>query len=508
MKTPLTPLEPLCRAFALHPSRLAVRDRGREVTYAELGEQSARLAALLRERGLELGGHAVLISPNTLYAVTAFHAVPLAGGVIVPLNPAFDDESLNFLVAHADPQVVLVDARLLSRVQSTLEGLGVPVVVIGDDAQLEARLQAHPPLPWQVPHTLNEDQAISINYTSGTTSDPKGVMISHRAAFLNLTNLLYHLDLRPGAQVLHTVPLAHSNGWGMAWAVTAAGGTHHTLPDPAGLRPVLESGIVTHLCASPAWLSPLLEGGAALRLPHPVKLVVAGVRPHSPLIATLQAQGFEVMHGYGLTESSALVTLNPAGGPDAPEPLSWQGHPMTFAGEVRVVSEDGQDVPHDGQTPGEVVIRSNQVMKGYYKNPRATRRAIKDGWLHTGDLAVRRPGGSLDILDREGDLLNLGGQPYSSAQIEAVLYRHPSVREAVVVATRASQGHDLPCAFVTLQPGAQVQPGEILSFCSPHLPPYALPSQLRFVDDLPKTASGKVLKHVLRKQVRQQRNRT
>lgn len=408
----------------------------------------------------------------------------------------------------------------------------MPAIPIGSGAGLREREAGLTPLPLSVPEKLNERQPISINYTSGTTSDPKGVMTSHRAALLSLGNLLYHLDLRPGCQVLHTVPLAHSNGWGMAWAVTAAGGTHITLPVASDLRPVLESGGVTHLCASPAWLEPLLSGGAALRLPRPVRLVVAGDRPHAPLLTTLQAQGFEVMQGYGLTETAALLTLTPALGTAPPgEPLgglapvhpqdqpgqpgqlsssgqlSQQGHPLTFAGQVQVVGEDGRPVPADGQTPGEVVIRSNQVMTGYYKNPRATRRAVKDGWLHTGDLAVVHPGGSLDILDREGDLLSLAGQPYSSTQIEAVLYRHPSVREAVVVATRDPQGHDRPCGFVTLHPGAQVTAGEILGFCAPLLPPFALPAQLRFVDELPKTASGKVLKHVLRKQLQGRRGK-
>lgn len=499
LKTPLTPLEPMLRGLALHAARPAVQEGRQVLSYADLAGRSAQFATLLLGLGLRPGGHVVLISPNTSDALLTFHAVPLAGGVIVPLNPAFGDEALRFLLAHADPQVVLVDRAHLRRVQATLDDLRLPVVVTGAGADLAARLRLLEPHPLEVPAGLDEDSAISVNYTSGTTSDPKGVMLTHRGTLLNLSSLLYHLDLRPGCRYLHATPLAHGNGWGMAWAVTAAGGVHHMLPDAGGLRAALLGGGVTHVCASPAWLAPLL-GGAALRLPRPVKLLVAGVRPHSPLLSTLQDQGFEVLHSYGLTETSALLTLN---GPERAEgePLTRQGHAMTFSGQLQVVLEDGSPVPHDGQTPGEVVIRSNQVMKGYYKNPRATRRAIKDGWLHTGDLAVVQPGGSLDILDREGDLLNLAGQPYSSAQIEAVLYRHPSVREAVVVAA-PGEGGDSPCAFVTLHPGAGVEPREILSFCAPHLPPFALPGQLLLVPDLPKTASGKVLRHVLRQQAR------
>lgn len=493
----------MIRGLLLHAARPAVREGRHTLSYAELAGRAGQLATLLLGLGLESGGHAVLISPNTTDALLAFHAVPLAGGVIVPLNPAFGDEALGFLLAHADPQVVLVDRAHLERVQGAISALGVPTVVIGAGADLAARTWLLEPQPLAVPDTLDEDRPISVNYTSGTTSDPKGVMLTHRGTLLNLSSLLYHLDLRPGCGYLHATPLAHGNGWGMAWAVTAAGGLHHMLPDMAGLRAALLGGEITHVCASPAWLAPLLGGGAALRLPRPVKLLVAGVRPHAPLLAALQDQGFEVLHSYGLTETSALLTLNGPDGDGAatPEPLTRQGHAMTFAGQVQVVLEDGSPVPRDGQTPGEVVIRSNQVMKGYYKNPRATRRAIKDGWLHTGDLAVVHPGGSLDILDREGDLLNLAGQPYSSAQIEAVLYRHPSVREAVVVAT-PGEGSDRPCAFVTLQPGAGIEPREILSFCAPHLPPFALPERLLLVPELPKTASGKVLKHVLRQQAR------
>lgn len=512
LKTPLTPLEPVLRALQVHSQRTAIVEGRAQLTYAQLTDRTARLVTLLQDHGLSPGGHALLIAPNSLEALLAFHAVPLAGGIIVPLNPGFPLESLHFLAGHADPQVALVDAAHLGSMQDCLAELGIPVIPIGEGQNLSERLERVPPAPLELPAPLDEDQPISINYTSGTTSDPKGVMLTHRNAFINLSNLLYHLNLRPGHAFLHALTLSHSNGWGAAWAVTAAGATHLTLPDPGDLRPAITAQKVTHLCASPAIITPLVDSAAPLHLSSPVKLLLAGTRPHAGLLGSLQEQGFEVLHGYGLTETSAVMTvtdLNELPGAQ-PHTLTRQGHPMIYGGQVRVVLESGEGVPNDGLTPGEIIIRSNQIMKGYYKNPRATRKVIRDGWLHTGDLAVRHPDGRIDILDREGDLLNLGGHPFSSTQIEAVLYRHPSVREAVVIATKtrssqstAGQASDTPTAFITLHPGAQVLGREILSFCAPHLPAYALPSRIQLVQELPKTASGKVLKHVLREQVKE-----
>ncbi|WP_291429693.1 AMP-binding protein [Deinococcus sp.] len=508
MKIPFSPLEGALRAIRIYPDHCAVTDGDLSLTYREFGEQVSRLGELLRERGLQAGGHVLLIAPNRLDTLLAFHAVPLAGGVLVPLNPAFDDHALNTLSRHCDPQLALVDAAHVGRVQATLDALGVPVIPICTGEALNAQWQHLAPQPllaW--PPGLDENAPISINYTGGTTADPKGVMLTHRNAFVNNVNMLYHLNLHPGSTYLHAIPLAHANGWGCAWAVTAAGGTHVMLR--GDLRLAIQGGI-THLCASPSLVGPLADAAAASPLPRPVRLMLAGTSPQPGLISALQAQGFEVLHGYGLVETAAILTITDLYeektlGPDA-RIVARQGHPMLYGGEIAVLGEGDLPVPHDGHTPGEIVIRSNAVMKGYYKNPRATRRAIKNGWLHTGDLAVIHPDGRMDILDREGDLLNIGGQPISSVQIEAVLYRHPSVREAVVVAAQTGAG-DLPVAFVTLHPGAQVQGREILSFCSPHLPDYALPRRVQLVPELPKTASGKVLKHVLREKANEWRER-
>ncbi|UBV44206.1 AMP-binding protein (plasmid) [Deinococcus taeanensis] len=507
MKTPLTPLEAVLRTLAVYRDRPAVQQlQGPQTSYGDWGERIARLVALLRTRGLQPGGHVLLVSLNTPDALLAFHSVPLAGGVIVPLNPAFGTEALNFLSAHADPQVALVDAAQLGRVHSTLQALNVPVIVLGDQA-FEAALCGAEPHGLSLPENLDEDAPISINYTSGTTSDPKGVMLTHRNAFLALSNLLYHLNLRPQSALLHALPLAHGNGWGCVWAATAAGATHVPLPDPGELRAALSDPDIgaTHLYASPALLCALTDPATPIQLPRPVQLLLAGTSPPPRTLRALQAQGFGILHGYGLTETSAIMTITDAADlRDLSDPapvLARQGHPMVFGGQVAVVLESGQAAPPDGQTPGEIIIRGNQVMKGYYNNRAATRKAIKHGWLHTGDLAVRHGDGRIEILDREGDLLNLGGHPVSSAQIEAVLYRHPSVREAVVVSTRGEGGEETPVAFVTLHPGAQVLPRELLGFCTPHLLPHALPRRIQLVPELPKTASGKVLKHVLRSQV-------
>ncbi|MFC4425820.1 AMP-binding protein [Deinococcus navajonensis] len=507
MKTPLTPLEPVLRALAVYASRTAVLEHGQSTTYSAWSQRMARLVAVLHAKGLQPGGHVLLISPNTADALLSFHSVPLAGGVIVPLNPAFADDSLNFLSRHADPQVALVDATQLARVESSLVALDIPVVVLGTPAFEEA-LSAVRAAPLALPEDLDEDAPISINYTSGTTSDPKGVMLTHRNAFVALGNLLYHLNLRPQSVLLHALPLAHGNGWGCVWACSAAGAAHVPLPDSSGLRAALaDPGVAaTHLYASPALLAALTEAGSAPQLAQPLRLLLAGTSPPPKMLRALEKRGVQVLHGYGLTETSAIMavtdTADLQGPAESSAVLARQGHPMVFGGQLAVVLDNGQPVPADGQTPGEVVIRGNQVMKGYYKNRGATRRAIKQGWLHTGDLAVVHPDRRIEILDREGDLLRLGGPPVSSAQIEGVLYRHPSVREAVVVAACGEEGRDVPVAFVTLHTGAQVLGRELLGFCTPHLPPHALPRRVQVVTELPKTASGKVLKHVLRSQIR------
>ncbi|MFD1730715.1 AMP-binding protein [Deinococcus malanensis] len=395
----------MLRAFTVFADRTAVVQGGTFVRYAELAYRTARLVTLLRQHGLQAGGHVLLISPNTPDALLAFHAVPLAGGVIVPLNPAFGDDALNFLSVHADPVVALVDTAHLHRVQDTLKSLDIPVILTGG-SDFHARLGVLIPAPLRLPENLDEDAPISINYTSGTTSDPKGVMLTHRNAFLSLGNLLYHLNLRPHSVLLHVLPLAHGNGWGFVWAITAAGATHVPLPDPTELREALRGQGITHLYASPSLLAPLTDLAASPALPRPVKLLLAGTSPHPRVLRTLQQQGFEVLHGYGLTETSAvMVVTDQADLPDLPDVtpvLARQGHPMIFGGQLEVVLDSGAAVPHDGQTPGEIIIRSNLVMKGYYKNRAATRRAIKQGWLHTGDLAVVHPDCRVEILDREG----------------------------------------------------------------------------------------------------------
>lgn len=511
MKTPFTPLEAALRTFAVHPERPAVVDGTLRLTYGEFAGQISKLVQLLHQRGLQAGGHVLLIAPNRFDTLLAFHAVPLAGGVLVPLNPAFDDDGLKVLSRHSDPQLALVAQAHLPRMQATLNDLGIPVIPLCTEHDLNPAWQDFVPEPLTLPDTLDENAPISINYTSGTTNavsaDPKGAMLTHRNVFVNNVNMLYHLNLRPGHQYLHAIPMAHGNGWGCVWSVTAAGATHVMLRGPEDLRSTVEDGI-THLCASPSMMGSLADPASASALPRPVRIMLAGTTPRPGMIGALQSQGFEVLHGYGLIETSAILTITDlyeekTVGPDA-RIVARQGHPMLFGGEIAVVREDNTPVPHDGVTPGEIVIRSNTVMKGYYKNPRATRRAIQDGWLHTGDLAVIHPDGRMDILDRDGDLLKIGGQPISSVQIETVLYRHPSIREAVVVASRTASG-DQPVAFVTLHPGAQVQGREIVSFCTPHLPEYALPRRVQIVSELPKTASGKVLKHVLREQVKEKR---
>lgn len=501
MRHPLTPLDLARRAFKLFANRTAIEEGDARFTYAEFGARTFRLARALNARRVGRGDHVALLAFNTHEALLAYHGVPWSGATLVPLNPRLSAEEYAFFLAHCDAKLLIVDAALLPLVAD----LRVPKWVIGED--FEAHLAGQSPASLSLPVNLDEDDVITVNYTSGTTSDPKGVMLTHRGVQLHALGLMYHLDLRPDSVYLHTLPMSHANGWGGVWAVTGAGAVHVTSRETAiesVLRDV-ERHAVTHLAASPTVLRTLADPVTSRPAPRPVTVTLAGSPPHARFLADLMELGYRPLHAYGLTETSPLVTFSD----DTPdlrgknvqeraEAFSRQGFESVTAGEVAVHDEFGLKVPHDGETLGEVVVRGGTVMKGYFKNEAATKRALQGGWFHTGDIAVVHPDGRLQVRDRVSDIIVTGGERMSSVEVEGVLYLHPSVREAVVVSAPHPTLGDVPIAFVSLHAGSNVEARDLVSFASSHLAAFKVPHDVRVWPDLPKNANGKFLKHVLR----------
>lgn len=509
MKTPLTPLDLVRRGLKVYPDRVAViQPGGRQFTYREWGGRIYRLARAVAEAGYA-GAQVGVLSPNTHGGLLAYAGVPWAGAVLVPLNTRLSAEEYAFQLRHAEVRLLLVDESLEPRVRDVARDLGTEVWVLGEGeagAAFEARLAAQDasPLPYAV---SDEDDTLTINFTSGTTSSPKGVMLTHRNSLLNATETIYSFKFDQDSVYLHTLPDFHANGWGGVWSGFGVGVTHVTLPAvrAAEAYAAIEQYGVTHLCAAPTVLSMLTDPATARPLSRPVRVVTAGSPPHARTIADMNALGFHVTQAYGLTETSPLITVAELSAEQEALPtaeraplVARQGFEMLLAGEVEVLAEDLSPVPHDGQTLGEIMVRGNLVMKGYFRNPEATERALAGGWFHTGDVAVTHPDGRIEIRDRNKDVIISGGENISSVEIEGVLYAHPAVREAVVVAMPDPRWGEVPCAFVALHGGHAASPEDLTAHVRTRLAGFKVPKHYEFRDDLPKTASGKFQKYVLR----------
>ncbi|WP_309570376.1 AMP-binding protein, partial [Deinococcus sp.] len=382
-------------------------------------------------------------------------------------------------------------------------------------AAFEARLAAQDGSPLPIPVT-DEDATITINFTSGTTSSPKGVMLTHRNCLLNAIETLFYFRADQDSVYLHTLPDFHANGWGGVWSPFGVGASHVTLPavraDAA--YDAIEAHGVTHLCAAPTVLSLLTNPAQARPLARPVRVATAGSPPHARTIADMNALGFHVTQVYGLTETSPLITVAELSAAQEVLPtgeraplITKQGFEMILAGEVDVLDAALAPTPHDGATLGEIMVRGNLVMKGYYRNPDATAKALEGGWFHTGDVAVTHPDGRVEIRDRNKDVIISGGENISSVEIEGVLYAHPAVREAVVVAMPDETWGEVPCAFIALHAGKEASPDDLGAHVRAHLAGFKAPKRYEFRDDLPKTASGKFQKFILRAEVWEGRER-
>ncbi|MBW7849812.1 MAG: acyl-CoA synthetase [Rhodospirillales bacterium] len=518
----LTPLDFLVWASRAYPRKTAVIDGERRFTYSEFAARCRRLASALAGQGIVRGDTVAVLAPNIPATLEAHYGVPMLGAVLNALNIRLDAASIAFILGHGGAKILIVDAEFASVARAALEAMTGPrpMVVevtepgtglaVGEMDYEELLGAGDPAFVWTPPS--DEWQSLALNYTSGTTGDPKGVVYHHRGAFLNALANAMTFGLTARSVYLWTLPMFHCNGWSYPWAVTAVGGTHVCLRriDPVAVLDLIERHSVTHFCAAPIILNMLMhaEGARDKRFSHRVQVATGGAAPPSTVIAAMEGMGIEVTHLYGLTESygPATVCLPQEDWQDKPLAeraglMARQGLPHFAVPEMMVAdSETLAPVPADGATIGELVFRGHTLMKGYLANPKATDAAFAGGWFHSGDLAVQHPDGYVEIKDRAKDIIISGGENISSLEVEEVLYRHPSVLEAAVVARPDATWGETPCAFIALKPGIPIpDANEIIGFCRQNLAHFKCPRTVVF-GELPKTATGKIQKFTLRQQ--------
>jgi fatty-acyl-CoA synthase len=514
VETPLTPLDFARRTRRLHGGREAVVDGDLRLSYEQFLGRCDRWSSALQDLGVGPGDRVATIAPNTHAQLESFYAVPQIGAVLVPINYRLTPGDFGYIVNHSGATVVCADEDYLDAVDSVRGQMpevrrfvalrGARDGWLGYEAAIEA---AGPDFARPV---IGERDLLTINYTSGTTARPKGVMITHRNAAINTIGTLLHLPIGVGERYLWTLPMFHANGWTYTWTVTAAGGTHVCLPkvDPAEVFRLIRQENVRWMCAAPTVLIALANAPAQVRgeVPAGVHVVTAGAPPAAATIERLEGEfGWEVTHVYGLTETAPFITvcaplpehqdLSPG---DRAVVKARQGVELITSGELLVVDPEGHEVAHDGQALGEIVVRGNVVMDGYYQDPDATKRAMGDGWFHTGDAAVVHPDGYVEIRDRIKDVIISGGENISSVEVEGTLLRHPAVQEAAIVGLPHERWGEAPYAFVVLRGGADATEQELIAFTRERLAHFKAPHGVTFVTELPKTATGKIQKYVLR----------
>jgi fatty-acyl-CoA synthase len=522
---PLTPLAFLVRAASVYPRKRAVIHGDLTYSYAELYARCRRLASALSRRGIGLGDTVAVMAPNVPAMLEAHYGVPMAGAVLNALNYRLDARSIAFTLEHGRARLLITDREFSETIKSALALVKRRIAVIDIDDPLHAGGQllgekdyeafldeGDPEHDWRGP--ADEWQAICLLYTSGTTGDPKGVVYHHRGAYLNALGNALAFGLSPESVYLWTLPMFHCSGWTYTWAVTAAGATHVCLRrvDPAPIFAAIARHRVSHMCGAPIVMTMLIHapGEAKLAFDHVVEMATGGAAPPSAVIAAMEVMGFRVTHLYGLTETYGPATLcawqpewGELGLSERAAMMARQGVGYPTLGGLMVADpETMAPVARDGKTLGEVMLRGNTVMKGYLKNPTATRAAFSGGWFHSGDLAVWHPDNYIEIKDRSKDIIISGGENISSLEVEEALYRHPAVMEAAVVARADHKWGEVPCAFVALKPNAPaVSADDIVKWCRAHLARYKVPKLVIF-GPLPKTSTGKIQKYVLREQAK------
>ncbi len=514
MEAPLTPLDFARRTRSLHGGRLAVVDDDLRLSYEQFFDRCDRWSAALQDLGVAPGDRVATIAPNSHSQLESFYSVPQIGAVLVPINYRLTAKDFVYIVNHSGATVVCADRDYLEALDAVRDQLPdvrhFVALEGGGDGWLDYEAAIATADPGFARPQIGERDLITINYTSGTTARPKGVMITHRNAAINSIGTLLHLPIAVGEPYLWTLPMFHANGWTYTWTVTAAAGTHICLRkiDASTVFGLIRDEGVRWLCAAPTVLIALANAPAHARgeVPAGVRVVTAGAAPAAATIERLEGElGWEVTHVYGLTETSPFITVC------APLPehqdldladlaivKARQGVELLTSGELRVVDLDGLQVPADGQSLGEIVVRGNAVMDGYYRDPEATQHAMGDGWFHSGDAAVVHPDGYVEIRDRLKDVIISGGENISSVEVEGTLLRHPAVQEAAIVGLPHERWGEAPQAFIVLREGSSATEAELITFTRDRLAHFKAPHGVTFVDELPKTATGKIQKFVLR----------
>ncbi len=522
--TPLTPLSLLARTAYVYPQRLAVIHGETRYTWSEVYARCRRLAAALAERGIGAGDTVAVMLPNIPAMYEAHFGVPMTGAVLNTLNTRLDAPSIAFMLQHGEAKVVITDREFSGTLRAALAMLSQRPFVIDVDDPLceggeligettyEAFIAAgDPAFEWRMPY--DEWDAISLNYTSATTGNPKGVVYHHRGAYLNALSNIVSWAMPPHPVYLWTLPMFHCNGWCFPWTIAAAAGTNVCLRrvEPRAVLDLMRAHGVTHYCGAPIVHTMLLNAPEEWKqgLRQPVHCLVAGAAPPVAVIEGMEKMGFDLTHVYGLTETygpAAVCAKHP----------EWDEMPLEERAELNgrqgvwyhmqecmTVMDPAtmEQVPRDGRTMGEIMFRGNITMKGYLKNAKASEEAFAGGWFHSGDLAVLQPDGYVKIKDRSKDVIISGGENISSLEVEEVLYRHPAVLAAAVVARPDHQWGEVPCAFVELKENAQATEQEIMDYCRSRIAHFKAPKQIVF-GPLPRTSTGKIQKFVLRQQVK------
>ncbi len=507
-RTELTPVSFLHRSALVFPDKTAVVQGNRHYSYLEFAQRVNRLASGLRGMGLEKHDRVAFLCHNSPALLEAHFAVPAAGGILVAVNTRLNSQEIGYVLAHSGARYLFVDTELQSLVEPlNLEGM--QVVRIDDtgaaDDPYEGFLAQGSPEP--VRSWLDdEEEPLAIDYTSGTTGNPKGAVYSHRGAYLGAIGQVIEAGLSSKSVYLWTLPMFHCNGWCYTWAVTAVGGTHICMRklDPALIWDLFDTEGVTQYNGAPTVQIFLVNHSKAHRLDRQVTTVVGGAPPSPTLLGQMKALNIHPIHAYGLTETYGPYALCewhsewdtlPLG--EQARLLARQGQGNVVADRMRVVDEEMNDVPRDGQSMGEVVMHGNHVMKGYYENADATAAAFTGGWYHSGDLAVWHPDGYVELRDRKKDVIISGGENISTIEVEQVVVQHSAVLECAIVAVPDETWGERPKAFVTLKPGTSATEQEIITFCRERLAHFKCPVAVEF-GDLPKTSTGKVQKYVLR----------
>lgn len=514
METTLTPMEFARRARRLYADREAVVDGELRLSYGQFFERCDRWSSTLQRFGLKPGDRVAYIAPNTHAQLESFYAVPQIGAVVVPINYRLTADDFAYIINHSGARIVCAHSDYLDAVDSVraqLPNVERFVALEGSkDGWLDYEATLVAATTDFVRPTINEGDLISINYTSGTTARPKGVMITHRNAYLNVVGTLVHHPLAAKDRYLWTLPMFHANGWTFVWIVTARGAAHVCLRkvEPRAIFETIVSENVSMFCAAPTVLIGVANAPEELRRTarQGVRLLTAGAPPAAATIERIEGElGWELTQVYGLTETSPFITIceeRPEHTELSPQERAVikarQGVELVTSGELIVVDIEGNEVPHDGQTIGEIVVRGNAVMKGYFNDSEATAAAIRDGWFHTGDAAVVHPDGYAEIRDRLKDVIISGGENISSVEVEGVLLRHPAIQEVAVVGMPHEKWGESPHAFVMLRAGATATEAELKQFVHDRLAHFKTPQWISFVNELPKTATGKVQKYILR----------